>query len=180
MPILIIAESGGFAVKERNAEYWIEELALLPHPEGGHYREVFRSDVVITRDALLERFTGSRSCITSIYYLLKRGEFSSLHRLKSDELWYFHDGAPLAVYAISEKGLMRHVLGLNPDAGEVPQIVIPAGAWFGALIEGEGDFSLVGCAVSPGFDFDDFEIAARDTMIAKFPSYRAIIEKLTR
>ncbi len=165
---------------ERSAEYWIEALALAPHPEGGHFRETYRSREIIIQEGLPERFRGGRNFLTSIAYLLRKGEYSSLHRLKSDELWYFHDGAPLTVYTLSNDGISQHVLGLDADAGQIPQAVIPAGRWFGALIEGDGEFSLVGCAVAPGFDFADFEIAKREKLIEQYPAHRPIIEKLTR
>lgn len=167
-------------MKERNADYWINTLHLAPHPEGGYFREVFRSMEKIAREGLPQRFSGERNFLTSIYYLLRKGERSSLHRLKSDELWYFHDGAPLSVYALSEDGVSRHVLGLDAASGQLPQAVIPAGCWFGAVIEGEGGYSLVGCAVAPGFDFADFELASRDAMLARYPHHRSLVEKLTR
>ncbi len=168
------------ALNKKSAEYWIEALTLSPHPEGGYFREVFRSEEIITREGLPQRFSGSRNFITSIYYLLQKGEFSLLHRLKSDELWYFHDGSPLSVYVLSGDGISRQVLGLNVASGQMPQIAISAGSWFGALIEGEGEYSLVGCAVAPGFDFTDFELASRETMLAGYPQYHTIIEKLTK
>ncbi len=167
-------------MNEKSAEYWINTLALSPHPEGGYFREVFRSKEIITREGLPQRFSGSRNFITSIYYLLRKGEFSSLHRLTSDELWYFHDGAPLSVYTLTDDGISRHVLGLNAASGQIPQIAISAGYWFGALIEGDGEFSLVGCAVAPGFDFRDFELASREAMLAAYPQHHTIIEKLTK
>lgn len=170
----------GCSLNGRSADYWIEALALSPHPEGGHFREVFRSREIIPKEGLPQRFSGSRNCITSIYYLLRKGECSFLHRLESDELWYFHQGAPLAIYVFCDDCVSRHVLGLEAGAGQILQAAIPAGCWFGALIEGKGEYSLVGCAVAPGFDFADFELASREAMLAKYPRHRSVVEKLTK
>lgn len=164
----------------RDAHYWIKKLHLKPHPEGGYFREIYRSKELIAKKSLPLRFDGDRCFLTSIYFLLQKGEFSALHRLKSDELWYFHDGATLSIYVIYENALIKYYLGLNVNKGEKPQVVIPAGAWFGAIIESEGDFTLVGCAVAPGFDFADFELGNRTQLIDEYPHCREIIEKLTR
>ncbi|MCX7678910.1 MAG: cupin domain-containing protein [Spirochaetes bacterium] len=165
---------------KKDANYWIKSLNLVPHPEGGHFREIYRSRESIVRSALPSRFKGDRCLGTSIYFLLQKGEISALHRLKSDEIWYYHYGAPLTVYIIHNDCLITRLLGLRVQEGEQPQVIVPAGAWFGATIEGEGDFTLVGCAVIPGFDYEDFEIADPHQLVAQYPAYRAIIEKLTK
>lgn len=159
----------------------IRELALLPHPEGGHYRQVYAADEAIPAGALPDRFGGDRPFSTSIYYLLAGSERSRLHRIASDELWHFYAGAPLTIVTLDDGGGRRD-LGLGPDlaAGERYQLVVPAGRWFGAaLSESDPDaFALVGCTVAPGFDFADFELADAAALRARFPQHAALIDRL--
>lgn len=162
----------------RSAEYWIDKLKLTIHPEGGHFREIYRSDEIILRDHLPERFTGNRNYSTSIYYLLSGNEHSKFHRIKSDELWHFHDGNCMLIYEIGESGnLKTNRLGLYAENGELPQCVIKSGNWFAA--RPEKGYCLAGCTVSPGFDFNDFEIADRKYLLNKFPHLENIITELT-
>lgn len=164
----------------RSAKYWIEHLDLKPHPEGGYYRETHRSNESIPEDALPKRFGGKRSFSTAIYFLLEGGAFSALHRIHSDELWHFYDGAPLTVVIIDEEGKRSNlVLGRNVDNGERLQVTVPAGVWFGAHCNDEAGYSLVGCTVSPGFDFNDFEMGARGTLLDAYPEHKGIITALT-
>jgi predicted cupin superfamily sugar epimerase len=164
----------------QNSAYWIEKLGLLHHPEGGWYREVYRSPQIIPA-AALPRHGGERVFSTSIYYLLESGQFSALHRLKSDELWFFHSGCPLEICSIAENGQCNiNRLGSHADCGESLFAVVPAGNWFGAQPPEPASFSLVSCAVAPGFDFSDFEMGKRDELLARFPACREIIERLTR
>jgi uncharacterized protein len=138
-----------------NAAYYIQSLNLLSHPEGGHYREVYRHP----QEAAFEGFDGPRSYSTSIFFLLQQGEESALHRIKSDEIWYFHDGDALDIIELDDKGdeiITR--LGRAIDRGEVLQHVVRANTWFGARPAPGSSFSLVGCQVTPGFDFRDFEL----------------------
>lgn len=159
----------------------IAALNLTRHPEGGWYRETYRSAETIPGTALPARFGGDRSCATAIFFLLERDGFSALHRIKSDEIWHFHAGAPLTVHVITPEGEYRAMrLGPEVAAGESFQVVVPAGCWFGARIEGEGEYSLVGCTVAPGFDFRDFEMSDRDRLTDLFPRHAAVIRLLTR
>ena len=163
------------------ADYWINELNLLPHPEGGFYRETYRSEEKIPRGALPVRFTGDRPFATSIYFLLRGGEMSALHRIRSDEVWYYHAGSPLEIFVIEPGGTLSVLkLGLRIETGEFPQAVVPAGCWFGSALASVEPFSLVGCSVAPGFDFTDFELASRETLLNEFPAHREIIMRLTR
>jgi predicted cupin superfamily sugar epimerase len=157
---------------------WIEKLSLEPHPEGGYYREVYRSDEQIPLAGLPGRFSGPRAFATSIYFLLPRGEVSRLHRLKSDELWYFFSGADIRVHMISEEGEYDSFV-LGTGKGGVLQSVVPWGRWFGASVEGAGEYSLAGCAVAPGFAFEDFEMGDRETLLQRYPRHREIIIRLT-
>jgi len=164
---------------DHSAKFWIDSLDLTRHPEGGWFRETYRSSGSIPGEALPERFAGPRRFCTAIYFLLERGDFSALHRIKSDEIWHFHEGAPLTVHVITPEGEYYWIrLGRDADNGECFQAVVPAGCWFGA--ETCGEFSLVGCTVSPGFDFRDFEMAVRAVLTHLFPRHSALVSRLTR
>ena len=163
------------------SKQWIDLLQLEPHPEGGYFREIYRAEGVIAKDSLPFRYTGGRTFATTIYYLLNSGEFSSLHRLHSDEQWFYLDGSALTIHSIDPEGkYMQHHIGKNLEKGELPHAVIPHGCWFGGIVDENNSFSLVGCFVAPGFDFDDFELAQRGPLINKFPQHKDIIEKLTK
>ncbi len=159
----------------------IKLLDLVRHPEGGWYRETYRSAEVLPAEHLPARFGGERSLGTAIYFLLERGDFSALHRIKSDEIWHFHAGAPLTVHVIAPNGEHR-TLKLGPDiaACERFQAILPAGCWFGAEAAGPVPYSLVGCTVSPGFDFADFELGDRNELLRSYPAHSEIIRRLTR
>lgn len=164
-----------------NAKDWIHRLGLQPHPEGGYFRETYRSADRIEGGALGGRYSGPRSAGTGVLFLLTSEEFSSLHRLKSDEVWYFHAGSPITVHVIEPSGEYRAMrVGLGIEDGQSPQAMVTAGAWFGATVDEPGGFALVGCAVAPGFDFEDFELAERETLSADFPQHAGLIGRLTR
>jgi predicted cupin superfamily sugar epimerase len=164
----------------KNSLYWIEKLGMLSHPEGGYFKESYRSDELVLTDHLPGRFNGDRNFSTSIYYLLEEDQYSKLHRIKSDEMWHFYDGSGLDIYEIDKDGeLMIHKLGLDIENGESPQVLIKAGNWFGAKVNNQDSFCLAGCTVSPGFDFNDFEMAEREALIILFPKHREIIEQFT-
>lgn len=151
-----LAEAGGVPLPGHEWQTVIKTLGLQPHPEGGYYREVFRSDVVV-RDAVGQ----PRSAGTSIYYLLAEGAFSAWHRIDADELWYFHCGAALTVHILADdETLVSHVLGdpRHRSDGEL-QLHVPAGCWFAAELQNSASYALVSCAVMPGFDFAGFELA---------------------
>ena len=137
------------------AKHYVDFLQMIPHPEGGFYKENFRSNQSLE----FPGFDGERSICTSIYFLLEQGQTSSLHRIKSDEIWYFHDGQTLEIIELDEYGneiITR--LGKNILDGDVLQHGVVAGRWFGARPSLGASFCLVGCQVSPGFDFKDFEL----------------------
>ncbi|RUL88809.1 cupin domain-containing protein [Tautonia sociabilis] len=164
-----------------DAPSWIARLGLQDHPEGGFFSESYRSADQLDAGILGGRYDGPRPVATSIYFLLTSDSFSSLHRLNSDELWYFHAGSPLTVHVIDPEGAYRPIkVGLNLDDGQRPQAVVPAGSWFGATVDEPGGFSLVGCAVAPGFAFADFELADRDQLTRAFPQHAELIARLTR
>jgi predicted cupin superfamily sugar epimerase len=163
------------------AREWIEHLALVRHPEGGWYRETYRSRETIARAHLPARFDGDRAFATAIYYLLESGDFSALHRIRQDEGWHFHDGSSLTLHLIAPDGTYStRSLGRDPSRGQEPQAVAPAGWYFAATVDEPGSFSLAGCTVAPGFDFADFELPGRDELCRRFPQHRELIERLTR
>ncbi len=162
-------------------ELYIKKLSLEKHPEGGWFKEVYRSAETVKPEHLPARFKGERHHSTSIYFLLTGDTYSAFHRIKSDELWHYYVGSAVTIYMIDEEGNYSEItLGSELDMGEVLQCVIPHGVWFGAKVNDPDSFSLVGCTVSPGFHFDDFELADRAELINRFPEHKIIIEKLTR
>ncbi len=163
------------------AEKIIEKLGLTPHPEGGYFRETYRSPEEIDASNLGKEYDGKRNYATCIYFLLTSEHFSALHRIKQDEIWHFYDGSPLCLHIITPSGIYtRHMVGRDLEKGETPQLVVPGGCWFAAEVTKENAYSLVGCTVSPGFDFKDFEIKTRKELISLFPGKEEIISKLTR
>ena len=167
----------GFMDVDVQAGEIIGMLGLLPHPEGGYFRETFRSSDMVTLADGRERSAG-----TSIYYLLPQGTFSALHKVAADEIWHFDLGAPLELLTITPAGdLEVHLLGCQLDAGQRPQYTVPSGVWQAArALPSSGGFTLVGCTVSPGFDFADFEMPGRAALGALFPQHQAIIDSFTR
>lgn len=163
------------------AEFWITHLGLKKHPEGGFYKEVYRSDELLSKKHLPQRYTSFRATSTSIYYLLKGNEFSSFHRLKSDEIWHFYSGSAVAVYIILPTGkLSIQTCGPTVQKGNVFQLVIPRGCWFAAKVTNSSSYSLLGCTVAPGFDFEDFELGNREELIKAFPQHTSVINQFTK
>ncbi len=163
------------------AAYWIDKLQLAAHIEGGAFREIYRSELVLPQIALTTQHHSNRNAMTSIYFLLQEGDFSALHKIASDELWHFYDGAPLCIYEINPNGaLVKHVLGRDIDKGQQPVLVIKAGSWFGSRVEEPGGFTLCGCTVAPGFDFADFELADRQALQEAYPQHAQLIGEMTR
>jgi predicted cupin superfamily sugar epimerase len=161
----------------RSIETYINRFNLQQHPEGGWYAETYRSSELTT--GLPARFASARSFSTAIYFLLPGNSFSAFHRIKSDELWHFYDGDMLEVFVIDEEGALQ-VIKLGRGEGEVFQATVLRGQWFASRCSIKKGFSLVGCTVSPGFDFNDFELANRDELAALYPQHSAIIQELTR
>lgn len=164
-----------------NADYWIKKLQLTPHIEGGAFREAYRSSLSIPASGLPILFQGTRNICTAIYFLLQEGQFSAFHRIASDEIWHFYSGDPLVIYEINHGGSMIiHHLGSDPEAGQKFLTVIKAGSWFASVPAAGSEYSLVGCTVSPGFDFADFELAERTALSDRYPEHADLIHALTR
>ena len=156
------------------SEQIIKNLKLLPHPEGGYYKEMYRAEQKINLDN-----GKSRNVSTAIFYLLENEDKSRFHRIASDELWFFHQGNPLEILSIQNGNLIKTVLGNNFEDGELLQAVIPAHTWFASRVKNSKGYALVSCTVAPGFDFADFELADRDKLINEFPDLITYINALT-
>jgi len=168
-------------LEKKDATYWVERLRLEPHPEGGYFRQTYRSDVTIAREALPAGFVGARAASTAIYFLLEGKNFSAFHRLRSDEVWHFYVGAPVSVHLIEPSGKYSSItMGSNPDAGQSFQAVVRAGCWFASHVADWQSFAVVGCTVAPGFDFEDFDMGKRAELVAEYPLHQEVIQRLTR
>jgi predicted cupin superfamily sugar epimerase len=160
------------------AAYWIQHLSLEPHPEGGFFKELYRSSITIEKKMLPLGFQDSRRLATSIYYLLRSDDISRFHRLRSDELWYFHYGSSFRIIIIDQEGHKQtKLLGPRIEKAEHMQVLIPAGTIFGAEITGQESFGLVSCVVTPGIDFQDFEMYNKEDLLQAYPKHKELIEK---
>ncbi len=160
-----------------DAAYWIRELQLSPHPEGGYYRVTYTSQLKIAQGALPAGFHGDRAASTAIYFLLAGEDFSAFHRIAGDEMWHFYAGSGLQIIVIDPGGGLSE---LRLDGVGAFQAVVPGGCWFASRVADGVGFALVGCTVAPGFDFADFELAEREELVAVYPQHRTLIEQLTR
>lgn len=154
---------------------------MLAHPEGGYYKETYRSAHRMAVAQPVDGAVAQRNVSTAIYYLLEKGNFSAFHKIQSDEMWHFYAGQALEVLELMATGDLRCTrLGADVLKGEVFQHVVPAHTWFASRVATGGDFSLVGCTVAPGFDFADFCLADARKLLAQFPQHRQIITEFTR
>jgi predicted cupin superfamily sugar epimerase len=163
----------------RDARAWIDRLRLQHHPEGGWYRETYRSPETIPQAHLPPRFPGDRCFSTAIYYLLESGDFSAFHRIRQEEVFHFYDGSPLTLHLLAPDGSYSS-RQVGRDLGQEPQAVVTAGWYFAAEVAEPNSFALVGCTVAPGFDFADFEMPSRPELERLFPQHRDVISRLTR
>ncbi len=159
-----------------NKEDYINYLNMTKHPEGGYFNSHYRNPLSMSTSF------GARALSTSIYFLIEPEDFSAFHQIKSDEMWYFHDGDPLEIHMINDQGVHQMVvLGLDVKKGQVPQFVVPGGMIFGSCShETKKGFSLVGCNVSFGFDFEDFYLFNQEELLHKYPQHNQLIKSLTR
>lgn len=152
----------------------ISGLKLQPHPEGGYYRETYRSvETTVNKNGNI------RNVGTAIYFLLEDKEKSHFHRIQSDELWFFHLGESLEIVYVEEGAIKSIFLGNKIESGDVLFCKIPANTWFACKIRDERGYALVSCTVAPGFDFADFELAQREKLVSEFPHLRSVIEQFT-
>jgi predicted cupin superfamily sugar epimerase len=162
-------------MEKQDAAYWVSRLNLQPHPEGGFYKEVFRSELEVVRKSQ----NSIKQACTSIYYLLEGTDYSGFHRLASDEIWYFHKGEPLNIHVLDKQGVYAKQELSDTGEGSL-SVVVPAGSWFAAEIPAASGFTLVSCAVAPGFDFTEFEMAKKEVLTAQYPQHASLFNKLCR
>ncbi|WP_462252008.1 cupin domain-containing protein [Ekhidna sp.] len=159
----------------------IAKLDLEPHPEGGYFKETYRSEEYISAEALSEEYVGSRNHSTCIYFLLTSDTFSAFHKINQDEIWHFYQGSPIQLHTISEEGNHEEFLiGSDLSEGQSPQLVVPGNHWFAAKVITPDSYALLGCTVAPGFDFQDFTLAVRKKLIELFPQHSDLITEFTR
>lgn len=164
-----------------NIETIIKQLDLAPHPEGGYFKETYRSVGMVDKHHLPSIYAGNRNYATCIYFLLTSSTFSAFHKINQDEIWHFYDGSPIELHTLSMGGAhSQHVIGKDFSKGQVPQLVVPGNHWFAAQVLAEDAYSLVGCTVAPGFDFDDFTLAERKALTEAFPNHKELIDRFTR
>jgi predicted cupin superfamily sugar epimerase len=159
-------------VKKRVQEL-IDHLQLQAHPEGGYYAETYRSTLQVETDH------GSRSLMTCIYFLLTSANFSRFHQIKSDEMWFYHEGSPLTVHMLSDKGYEQLLIGPSDQEGHLPYQLVQSGVIFGSTVDQKESYSLVSCVVAPGFDFQDFKLSTTGELLEKWPEHQHIIHQLT-
>lgn len=159
-----------------NADEIKKLLQLQPHPiEGGHFRQTYSAETQIR----LAR--GDRSVGTAIYYLLETGTFSEMHMLTSDEIFHFYLGDPVQMLQLHPDGRSEVItLGQDLAAGEKVQVLVPAGVWQGTRLKGDGRMALLGCTVTPGFDYDDYSSGNYADLAARWPARADLIRALTR
>ena len=160
---------------ENNSKYWIEKLELVRHIEGGFYKQIYASKKKCQEH-------GNRSLATCIFYLLEGNDFSAFHKINGDEIWHFFIGSSLTIYIFNEYDSKLKIvkLGKDLDKGENLQLTINEGNWFAAEVNDKSSFTLVGCTVIPGFEFKNFKLAKKKSLLLKFPSYKWVIEKLAK
>jgi predicted cupin superfamily sugar epimerase len=162
-------------------EQLIKRLNLEKHPEGGYFKETYRSKISISGSSLPSNFTSDRNVSTCIYFMLTSDEFSAFHKVNQDEAWHFYLGDPILLHIISPEGKYSKIkIGNDFSADQTPQFIVPAHHWFAAEIENVNAFALVGCTVAPGFEFKDFELAERQHLQKKFTQHSELISRLTR
>jgi len=155
----------------RTATYWIDRLNLLPHPEGGFYREVYRAEDQIKHP----EHAKARNLATSIYFLLEGENISHFHKLLSDELWYYHDGVGANIHVFHKGAYQQYQLS-NESEGHL-QVLIPAKSEFATEVIDQQGYVLMGCVVTPGFDFEDFRMLRKGEMYSKYPEHKELIER---
>lgn len=165
-----------------NAEKLKSLLNLVPlSMEGGYFAETYRSAEIISQECLQRRYSSARSVGTAIYYLLEPNTFSELHRVASDEIFHFYLGDPVEMLQLWPDGSGKRVLiGTDIESGMAPQVIVPHGVWQGARLLAGGTFALLGCTVSPGFEYADYENGSRSLLCAAYPEFRDVIGALTR
>ena len=159
-------------MSQQRIQELVTKFNLQAHPEGGFYSETYRSDQLTASQ--------DRNLVTCIYFLLTSENVSNFHRIKSDEMWFFHEGSSLTVHTLDPKnGHLQHAVGNAIQKGQTPQLVVPKNTIFGSSVTDENSYSFVSCVVAPGFDFNDFELFSRKVLSEEYPESESIIRQLT-
>jgi uncharacterized protein len=178
-----------------NAEFIIKKLKLEKHiHEGGYFTESYRSNDVISNDKFQNKNKEDENRIskektypkkirplsTLIYYLLVKTQYSAIHRVKSDEIWHFYLGSPVTIHIINDEYISPRIqLGNNLENDDNIHYLVTKDTWFCAEINDKTSFALMGCTVSPGFDYEDFELGSKDKLLLQYPQHRDLIERFT-
>ena len=159
-------------MSQQRIQELVTKFNLQAHPEGGFYSETYRSDQLTASQ--------DRNLVTCIYFLLTSENVSNFHRIKSDEMWFFHEGSSLTVHTLDpQNGHLQHAVGNEIQKGQTPQLVVPKNTIFGSSVTDENSYSFVSCVVAPGFDFNDFELFTQDALLEEYPESESIIRQLT-
>jgi len=167
----LIQSSSSLRKLQKQALGWIRKLHLEKHPEGGYFAQTYKSKVMVSANG----YPGQRHASTAIYYMLAGNQFSAFHRMKSDEVWHHYAGSTLTLYVIKDGILSNTRIGKWHEM----QGIVEAGSWIAASLDNRRSYCLVGCTVSPGFDYRDWELGSRKDLIRSYPKYRKIIERHT-
>ena len=157
----------------KEAAKLVKKLELEKHPEGGYFKQTCRSDTTVS----VKGYDGPRNISTAIYYMLAGEQFSAFHRIRSDEIWHHYAGGSITLYAIEDEGKLSKIK-IGRDG--TPQAVIRAATWFAASLDSKRSYCLLGCTVSPGFDYRDWELGKRDDLARIYPQHKRIIERYTK
>jgi hypothetical protein len=157
----------------KEAARLVKKLGLEKHPEGGYFKQTYKSDTVVD----LEGYDGPRSIATAIYYMLVGNQFSAFHMLKSDEIWHHYAGGSITLYVIDNDGKLSKI---KIGGGGTPQAVVKAHTWFAASLDSKKSYCLLGCTMSPGFDYRDWALGKRVELLGMYPQHKKIIFRYTK
>jgi len=157
----------------KEAARLVKKLGLEKHPEGGYFKQTYRSDTIVN----VEGYNGPRKISTAVDYMLVGGQFSAFHRIKSEEIWHYYAGGSIMLHAIDKDGKLSKI---KIGRGGTLQVVMKAGTWLAASLNNKKSYCLLGCTVSPGFDYRDWELRKRDQLARTYPRHRALIERYTK
>lgn len=166
--------------EKQTASFYIDKLNLQAHPEGGFYARTYCHKATISATYVQQSNDERRHLASAIYYLLQKKDYSQFHRIQSDETWHFYKGtSSIIIWIIAPDGsLSRKVLGDDICAGEFFQFTVPANSWFASELSDKRGFALVGCTVYPGFDFEDFELSNKSSLLEEYPEHQKVIKRL--
>ncbi len=157
----------------------LDKFNMKVHPEGGYFGDGFRSTEFLRSDQLPKRYSGPRNVYSSIYFMVTKDRPSRFHRLKTDEIWHFYSGDTLTLHLIHDHGKYECIELGNREEHERFQFLAPKNTWLAAGCNGKEGYSLMGCSLAPGFEYDDFELADKEQLLKEYPQIEAIISEFT-